>query len=144
MKISYRIRQSKIIYEILQTEVILVDFQTGDYYNLVRAAKQIWQCIEQHMSLDQIAQCLSRHYQMNEHAVLLDVQKFMAELLENNLIELNNSVADEKIPENTLQLQTDDLTYVPPKLQKYSDVQDLLLIDPIHAVSDVGWPEKAS
>jgi hypothetical protein len=27
-----------------------------------------------------------------------------------------------------------------PGLQKYSDMQDLLLLDPIHEVDEMGWP----
>ena len=27
-----------------------------------------------------------------------------------------------------------------PVLQKYSDMQDLLLLDPIHEVDEMGWP----
>ena len=27
-----------------------------------------------------------------------------------------------------------------PALQKYTDMEDLLLLDPIHEVDDTGWP----
>jgi len=27
-----------------------------------------------------------------------------------------------------------------PKLQKFTDMQDLLLLDPIHEVDEAGWP----
>jgi hypothetical protein len=30
--------------------------------------------------------------------------------------------------------------FQPPTLRKYTDMQDLLLIDPIHEVDDLGWP----
>ena len=30
----------------------------------------------------------------------------------------------------------------PPRLEKYSDMQDYLLIDPIHEVDEPGWPAK--
>ena len=34
------------------------------------------------------------------------------------------------------------LGYVAPTLQKYSDMQDLLLIDPVHEVDETGWPNR--
>ena len=30
--------------------------------------------------------------------------------------------------------------FVDPALEKYTDMQDFLLVDPIHEVSDAGWP----
>ncbi len=30
--------------------------------------------------------------------------------------------------------------FAPPRLQRYTDMQDLLLLDPIHDVDEVGWP----
>ena len=37
-----------------------------------------------------------------------------------------------------------DINKIPfeePKLEKYSDMEDLLLLDPIHDVEDEGWPK---
>ena len=34
--------------------------------------------------------------------------------------------------------------YTAPKLATYSDLQDLLLLDPIHDVDETGWPAAAS
>ncbi len=35
--------------------------------------------------------------------------------------------------------------FTPPVLEKYTDMQDLLLIDPIHEVNDAhGWPKMKS
>jgi hypothetical protein len=33
--------------------------------------------------------------------------------------------------------------FQPPTLESYNDMQDLLLLDPIHDVDDMGWPQKA-
>jgi hypothetical protein len=30
-----------------------------------------------------------------------------------------------------------------PKLEKYTDMEDLLLLDPIHDVQEVGWPQTS-
>jgi hypothetical protein len=36
--------------------------------------------------------------------------------------------------------QTEKKHFVAPCLHKYTDMQELLLIDPIHDVDDYGWP----
>jgi hypothetical protein len=33
--------------------------------------------------------------------------------------------------------------YQEPKLGKYTDMQELLLLDPVHEVDEAGWPNKA-
>ena len=30
--------------------------------------------------------------------------------------------------------------FVPPTLEKYTDMQDLVLLDPVHEVDERGWP----
>jgi hypothetical protein len=33
--------------------------------------------------------------------------------------------------------------FKPPRLEKHTDMQDLILIDPVHEVSAAGWPHRA-
>ena len=33
------------------------------------------------------------------------------------------------------------LEFAAPVLRKYTDMQDFLLVDPIHQTTDAGWPE---
>ena len=43
---------------------------------------------------------------------------------------------------DSLQQLTD--LFEPPLISKYSDMQELLILDPIHDVSDAGWPNPKS
>ncbi len=135
---SYRIPQTRVIYEVLNTEVIVVDFTTGNYYALIHVAKQIWQLIEQSATVDQMAQLLSDRYQREKAAILVDLQQFFEQLLENQLIESTDQGGAQEL---TL-APSEGWEYDIPKLQKYTDVQSLLLLDPIHEVAEEGWPAK--
>ena len=135
---TYCIPQTRVIYEILNTEVIVVDFTTGNYYALIHVAKQIWQLIEQRATVDQMAQLFSDRYQREKSAILLDLQQFFAQLLENQLIESTDQGEEQEL---TL-APSEGWEYDIPKLQKYTDVQSLLLLDPIHEVAEEGWPAK--
>ncbi len=33
-----------------------------------------------------------------------------------------------------------NVPYAPPALETYTDMQELLLLDPIHDVDETGWP----
>ena len=137
----YRIVQPKVVYEVLNTEVIAIDFDTGTYYALLHVAKLVWLLIEQQTPLNQIVQILSDYYKRESNAVLVDVQLFISQVLESGLIESVDKSAHSQGP--IPQIDSHGWGYEPPKLVSYMDIQDLLLLDPIHEVVESGWPNKA-
>jgi hypothetical protein len=67
------------------------------------------------------------------------VDDFVRELAEENLIIEDSSRAAKNVKQERIEIGT--LTqFERPVLQKYSDMQDLLLLDPIHEVDETGWP----
>ncbi len=135
---SYRIPQPRIVYEVLNNEVIAIDFNTGHYYALAHVAKQVWQLIEQQIPPHQIALLLANHYRREIDLVAGDVEQFFKQLLKEGLIEETDSA-----PKDLAKgIEESNWDYEPPKLQEYTDVQDLLLLDPIHEVTEMGWPDR--
>ena len=137
----YRIPRPRIVYEVLNTEVISIDFNTGNYYALVHVAKQIWQMIEQSFFFDQIVRLLADHFHLELDTVRLDVAPFIEELLKEGLIEVSESENSCGSADSIFAAAV-GWEYDVPKLQTYTDVQNLLLLDPIHEVTEGGWPEK--
>lgn len=133
---SYAIQRSKIVYEVLNSEVIVVDFYTGNYYALTHVARQVWQLLEEEIPLNQMAQILSNLYERDKTEIIRDLDSFCTGLLEEGIIAPCESF------EKQIHLEVVDWEYSAPKFQKFTDVQNLLLLDPIHEVSEVGWPEK--
>jgi hypothetical protein len=131
----YSICHGRVVYETLNMEVIAIDFETGNYYALARVAKQIWQMIEQKMSLDQIARVVSDLYGLDLVKAHEDLSVFVKQLLEHGLIERSDESGD------PISISSFSLPYEPPKVQVYTDVQNLLLLDPIHEATEAGWPE---
>lgn len=136
----YTIPKIRVVYEVLSSEVILIDFNTGNYYTLTHVAKQVWQGIEQTMSLEAIAQLLSDRYKKELSVVLSDLEKFFEQLVAAGLIEGSTEI--EPLFSDVMGIEFDQLGYEAPRLQEYSDVQNLLLLDPIHEVTEAGWPDK--
>lgn len=135
---AYRIIQPRVVYEVLTNEVIAIDFNTGTYFALLHAAKHVWILIEKLLPVDKIAAMIASHYKQELPKVREDVRAFLDELVAAELIELSNEA-----PQNgTVQLESLGWEYAPPKLMTYKDVQDLLLLDPIHEVAEAGWPNK--
>ncbi len=137
----YRIIKPKIVYEVLNTEVIAIDFDTGTYYALLHVAKQVWLLLEQQIPLDQMGQIVSDYYKQSPSAVLLDLKPFITELIEKGLVESVDETSH--LQGSVPSLDSHGWGYEPPKLVSYMDIQDLLLLDPIHEVVETGWPNTA-
>ena len=71
--------------------------------------------------------------------IALSVEDFVRELVEENLIVKNSSEKAKNIKQAKAQIPS-LARFEKPVLQKYSDMQDLLLLDPIHEVDEAGWP----
>ena len=139
---SYCIPQSKVIYEILNNEVIAIDFKTGNYYALTCLAKQIWQMVEKQICLEKMTQVIADHYDREQKQVSKDVESFLNQLVEIGLLELDTKISHDETSDKIFQINFEQDTYEAPTVQEYTDVQNLLLLDPIHEVTDSGWPHK--
>ncbi|MCP4686880.1 MAG: PqqD family protein, partial [Desulfobacterales bacterium] len=66
------------------------------------------------------------------------VQRFLDEMLGEGLIladETGRSHAPPADPPAPVAAE-----FSPPALRKFTDMEELLLLDPIHEVNDAGWP----
>ena len=117
---SIRINAPDIIQETFDDESVIVNLRQGLYYSLNKAALPLWEEIVRGSSLDKLN--TGGHEFSSD-----DVAGFVRELRAENLI----IVEGEDIPDG-----------VSPTiyLQKFEDLQDLLLLDPIHDVDERGWP----
>ena len=77
---------------------------------------------------------ISEQFNEKKQEVIDDLNQIWDELLDEKLIveseKLNNKTIDIEVPTE----------FTPSKLNRYADMQDLLLLDPIHEVDEEGWP----
>ncbi len=67
----------------------------------------------------------------------------MAELGREGLVERSEGAGESVAPDPAAARgngHQDSLAFEAPKLEKFTDMQDLVLLDPVHEVDDVGWP----
>jgi len=133
----YSINSPRIIFENVVNETLIIDTLTGSYFSLEETGSQIWQLIDQKIDEKQIAQHLSQTWQTDINQVSKDLTILLKDLADNHLI-----IPAGK-PERVSEIQSQPNTktsYINPKLNKFTDLQDLLLIDPIH---DINWNDRA-
>ncbi|TMI76502.1 MAG: PqqD family protein [Bacillati bacterium ANGP1] len=101
----------------------------------------IWTRIDGAMP-GEIVEGLTARYETSAGDIETAVTRFLDELQREGLIVPDQADTDEKErPGRTAAGPERPLPrFETPVLHKYSDMQDLLLLDPIHDVDDAGWP----
>ncbi len=126
-----------IVHDLIEGEVILLNLETGTYYQLTKTAVDVWRAIERGASVSMLAEHLANQYGRHDSEIQQALGPFLQEL-ETELILVPNAqeptLDAESLPSTLAQ------EFTPPVLLKYTDMQSLLLLDPIHDVDTPGWP----
>ncbi len=138
---SYRINEKDVSAEDFRSEILAVDLKKGHYHSLQGAAVPIWRLLVDGHQVETIARWLAPIYGRAPEAMCLEVGTFVLLLEENQLIIPNPTAGapEEATPPEWLA----DLapTYQTPVLDTYTEMQDLLMLDPIHDIDvEAGWP----
>jgi hypothetical protein len=134
----FRLNEKSIAYEMFDGEVLAVNLETGTYYSLPEVSAHIWSCILSGMSIGQTAQALAEIYDAQQAVLETEICNFVSKISGENLI----IPVDQLGRVAPVQLATTGAkkTFSLPEMSIYNDMQDLLLLDPIHEVDEAGWP----
>ena len=137
METEYRVHAPKVISETIDGETIIINLESGNYFSLNTSGGDLWQELARHAPRAVILQNFCRRYGLKTDQANADIEEFFARLLQENLIAERPTVGA-AIDLNPI--SGDAPPYEKPVLLKYEDMQDLLLLDPIHDVDEAGWP----
>ena len=139
---SYRVNSQDIMHETIDGEVVIVNLDSGAYYAFDGSGQYIWDRLSQSgASQAQLVGELELRFAASETDISAGVGQFLAQLLDEALIVPADS-ADTQAPSSALEGSRAE--FVAPRLQKYTDMEALLLADPIHEVEVEGWPSVKS
>ncbi|CDR34457.1 PqqD family protein [Criblamydia sequanensis] len=133
---SYKLNSQFVTYEVLEGEAVVVNLLSGIYYSLDNEQTYVWERLMENFSPEAIAYALSNRFShpFNEIAPLVDA--FASELEKENLIYKSFETSE---PEVKL-LPSDFAPKNLMPLQKFTEMKELLQLDPIHEVDEQGWP----
>jgi hypothetical protein len=140
MTMGFRVNSPNVIHETIEGEVILIDLKTGTYYSLRDSGTAVWRAIEQGAGEDGIAAELRSRYDASEEQIREAVRHLLAELEREGLIRVDEGEAAPAAPASG---GAGRLPFTAPVLEKHTDMQDLILLDPVHEVGAEGWPHPA-
>ena len=139
-----KINAPKVVYETIDDETILLNLDRGVYYSLDDMGAVVWEFIEQNYPLGEIIKNIEKHYTDSPEEIEASIKQFLSELQEDGLVVIAEEGQNQETktpPDKILEkLGGDNSDFSSPKFQKYTDMQDLLLLDPIHDADDTGWP----
>jgi hypothetical protein len=141
---SFKINAPRVVYQTIDNETIIIDFENGAYYSAEGVGAEVWEGIAKNLSADQIISVITQRYAGEEQEIKNEVGGFIDRLqLESLILPLDTASAEPgsvSVLEKGIAKAGLRPTFLPPQLRKYTDMQDLLLLDPIHEEDDQGWP----
>jgi hypothetical protein len=137
----HRVNSPSVIQENVEGEVIIIHLPSGCYFSLDGIAADVWDGIVQGIDDARILEAISEAWEGEPQRMAEDVRQFIDELTAEELIVAAGG-ANEAAPTGSGERAPGEKrVFSPPILHKYRDMQELLLIDPIHEVEETGWPE---
>lgn len=139
----FRINTTKIVHDTIDGEVIIISLDTGNYYSLNAVSKDIWSCIKKNAMISEIVHEIIEKYNGNPDEIEEDIIRLLADLEQEELIVLdkeNNKSSEGNNKKIEVNKSIKKLKYEKPGFNKYTDMKEMLLLDPIHEVDETGWP----
>jgi Coenzyme PQQ synthesis protein D (PqqD) len=136
----------QVLHDSIDGEVIVIDLRTGTYYSLRDSAAELWGLVQHSpgASSTELSDALRARYESNGHDVEATVTQFLERLHDEGLVAVVDGDANPLTVAPTVEANSQPRAFVAPVLDKYTDMQDLVLIDPVHEVSGAGWPHAAT
>lgn len=135
------INPAKVVFETIDGEVILIQLERGNYFSLSGSGERVWALLNSGHTPVEVSAALSEQYGVPASELEPLVGALVEELVAEELVmPLNGEVPAPAVRNGSEPADTPPGEFIPPKLEKYTDMQDHLLIDPIHDVSASGWP----
>ena len=127
----------RVVHETIDGEVIVIQLETGFYYSLDGVGAEVWTRLVQGLAPEVIASEIAAAHGVSADAAVFGL---LHDLHTEQLI-VNEGGAS-LLAEEAL---TGDSAGLPkPLLQKYTDMEDFMLVDPVHDVDESGWPNRAA
>ncbi len=134
----YRVNSQDIMHETIDGEVVIVNLDSGAYYAFDGSGEYIWDRLSRDgASQEQLVAELQPRFRTPARDIIEGVENFLAQLLDEALIVV---AQDGGAAAPATAFDAPAAEFVAPKLSKYTDMEALLLADPIHEVEPAGWP----
>ena len=147
MTARFRINTPHVVAETLDGEATIVDLDSGTYYALNESGSLIWDGLIAGVEKSEVAEDFANAYELDGGEATQAVEDLVTKLADAKLIvdageasQNGDRPAAAAAAESSVNGSRRE--YAEPELSSYTDMQELLLLDPIHEVDESGWPSQ--
>jgi hypothetical protein len=143
----FRINNPPIVHESFEDETLMVNLETGSYYSISASGVAIVRALEDGATVGEIVDALCLRYTGSRRQTENAVHELITNMEQERLIV---AATTQRVESNwRLHAAASDATgqkspFEPPVLNKLTDLEELLALDPIHEVDATGWPRPKS
>ena len=133
--LHYTIDPNRVVHETIDGETILIDLETGTYYSLTGSGSEIWALLlAGHSQAGAVAE-MAHRYASDPQPVTDLTTALIERLTATGLLSETAGPAPGPAPPPPAREG-----FAAPVLEAFTDMQQFLVLDPIHEVQDSGWP----
>lgn len=134
----YELNAPDATFEDCDGEIIVINLASGNYYSLRGAICLFWNELISGRSIAQIITQVTQSFTVPEEDVRQSVEKVVDQLVAEKILR----AAAIEAPTGEFKLSSSSDKFEAPSIERYDDMQDLLLLDPVHEVDVTGWPQR--
>jgi Coenzyme PQQ synthesis protein D (PqqD) len=124
-------------HERLEDEVIAIDLESGAYFALDDVAAVCWSILAAGGTVHAAVDATLARFDVASETAQRDVEHFVDELVRVGLLGPADRPPERApAPDPAPELRA----YEPPAIERFDDLEELLVLDPIHEVDEAGWP----
>ena|SRR2546423_6960704 len=132
----FGINSRQVMSETIDGETIIIHLGTGSYYSLQQVGADVWSAISRGANREQLLDEVVGRYEVQRGDAESAITSLLGELEKENLILQSENGVSYQPPESL----SERGAFAMPSLEKHTDMQDIILLDPVHEVDDRGWP----
>lgn len=136
----YRLNEPQVIAETVGGETIVVNLGSGHYFSLRGTAVDVWEGLTRREPVTAVVAMLEGRYDAPQGAIESAVTQFVAELTAAQLIVTDAREGESSAGVPAPATNGDRAAWSAPTLSVFTDMQDIILLDPVHEVDARGWP----
>jgi Coenzyme PQQ synthesis protein D (PqqD) len=142
--VQYRVNSPHVISETVGGETIIVNLASGHYFNLQGTAVEVWQGLERGDSAETIVLELEQRFEAGAGEIDAAVNKLLDDFVAAELIVADGNGTGSSAATRAPLHVGDRVPFVHPSFTTFTDMQDIILLDPVHEVDTRGWPHASA
>jgi hypothetical protein len=142
--VEYRVNSPQVISETVGGETIIVNLASGHYFSLQGTAVEVWQGIERGESAESVVLELEQRYEAADGEIAAAVRKLLDDFVAAELLVAEANGTGNGVAVAPPQDVGERAPFVAPSFTTFTDMQDIILLDPVHEVDTRGWPHASA